>query len=265
MSSSPAPAIQGDMLNEGNGKRKRTRASVLKDDSVSTSQPNPKGRRTDNDRLHGDTASPHRGFLADEERAGQAPGNSGKGEAGEPAKAKQNGKDQAKASGKKAASAFGEVKEEEASTSPLPEKCQVDGSPLYIVERQLGKGGFGQVYVGRKADMITGSSQSSDDTGGAEYMALKFEHRSSKGCKYGPPYEWTVYDCLDSMPGVPRVYYKGEKEHLAQPQIPYFLFCAEFSSQHLCPCASALALNPNPSLRGGSSCLRPVLRLFLEP
>ena len=26
-------------------------------------------------------------------------------------------------------------------------------------------------------------------------MALKFEHRSSKGCNYGPPYEWSVYKC----------------------------------------------------------------------
>jgi len=24
-------------------------------------------------------------------------------------------------------------------------------------------------------------------------VALKFEHRSSKGCSYGPPYEWSVY------------------------------------------------------------------------
>jgi hypothetical protein len=24
-------------------------------------------------------------------------------------------------------------------------------------------------------------------------VALKFEHRSSKGCNYGPPYEWSVY------------------------------------------------------------------------
>ena len=24
-------------------------------------------------------------------------------------------------------------------------------------------------------------------------VALKFEHRSSKGCNYGPPYEWQVY------------------------------------------------------------------------
>ncbi len=31
-------------------------------------------------------------------------------------------------------------------------------------------------------------------------VALKFEHRSSKGCNYGPPYEWQVYKwvkCLD--------------------------------------------------------------------
>jgi len=24
-------------------------------------------------------------------------------------------------------------------------------------------------------------------------LALKFEHRSSKGCNYGTPYEWSVY------------------------------------------------------------------------
>lgn len=24
-------------------------------------------------------------------------------------------------------------------------------------------------------------------------VAIKFEHRNSKGCNYGPPYEWQVY------------------------------------------------------------------------
>lgn len=24
-------------------------------------------------------------------------------------------------------------------------------------------------------------------------MALKFEHKNSKGCNFGPPYEWSVY------------------------------------------------------------------------
>ncbi len=34
-------------------------------------------------------------------------------------------------------------------------QCQVGGSPIYIVERKLGKGGFGQVYVGRRAQTTT--------------------------------------------------------------------------------------------------------------
>ncbi len=34
-------------------------------------------------------------------------------------------------------------------------QCQVGGSPIYIVERKLGKGGFGQVYVGRRAVATT--------------------------------------------------------------------------------------------------------------
>ncbi|RWW82617.1 hypothetical protein BHE74_00008934 [Ensete ventricosum] len=51
--------------------------------------------------------------------------------------------------------------EEEGSTAPLPEK--VGSSPVYKIERKLGKGGFGQVYVGRRVsatnanDRITGS------------------------------------------------------------------------------------------------------------
>nr|GMD86552.1 casein kinase 1-like protein HD16 isoform X1 [Ipomoea batatas] len=36
------------------------------------------------------------------------------------------------------------------SAAPLPEKVQVGGSPVYKIERKLGKGGFGQVYVGRR-------------------------------------------------------------------------------------------------------------------
>ena len=31
---------------------------------------------------------------------------------------------------------------------------------------------------------------------GPAQVALKFEHRSSKGCNYGPPYEWSVYRWL---------------------------------------------------------------------
>ncbi|GMN50507.1 hypothetical protein TIFTF001_019656 [Ficus carica] len=78
--------------------------------------------------------------------------------------------------------------EEEGSTSPLPERVQIGNSPVYKLDRKLGKGGFGQVYVGRR---VTGGA------GGigadAFEVALKFEHRNSKGCSHGPPYEWQVY------------------------------------------------------------------------
>ncbi|XP_061369572.1 casein kinase 1-like protein HD16 isoform X3 [Gastrolobium bilobum] len=99
--------------------------------------------------------------------------------------------------------------EDDGSTAPLPEKVQVGCSPLYRVERKLGKGGFGQVYVGRRAGATTNSSER---TGSAAIeVALKFEHRSSKGCNYGPPYEWQVYNALGGSHGVPRVHYKGRQ------------------------------------------------------
>ncbi|KAI4381900.1 hypothetical protein MLD38_007922 [Melastoma candidum] len=75
----------------------------------------------------------------------------------------------------------GNAGEDEGNTAPLPEKVQVGGSPVYKIERKLGKGGFGQVYVGRRA----ASANSSGPLG----VALKFDHRNSKGCNYGPPYE----------------------------------------------------------------------------
>ncbi|KAH9613297.1 hypothetical protein KSS87_016092, partial [Heliosperma pusillum] len=93
------------------------------------------------------------------------------------------------------------------STSPIPDKVQVGGSPMYKIEKKLGKGGFGQVYVGRHV-----GGNTSERTGpGAYEVALKFEHRSSKGCNYGPPYEWQVYTTLGGSHGVPRVHYKGRQ------------------------------------------------------
>ncbi|KAL0338051.1 UNVERIFIED_CONTAM: Casein kinase-like protein HD16 [Sesamum calycinum] len=78
--------------------------------------------------------------------------------------------------------------EEDASTTPVPERVQVGNSPVYKTERKLGKGGFGQVYVGRRVS--GGTERTGPD---AIEVALKCEHRSSKGCNYGPPYEWQVY------------------------------------------------------------------------
>ncbi|ERN03898.1 hypothetical protein AMTRI_Chr05g64900 [Amborella trichopoda] len=96
--------------------------------------------------------------------------------------------------------------EEEGSTAKLPERIQLGNSPVYKLERKLGKGGFGQVYVGRR---ITGGTERTGPD--AVEVALKFEHRSSKGCNYGPPYEWQVYNTLNGCYGLPLVHHKGRQ------------------------------------------------------
>ena len=53
----------------------------------------------------------------------------------------------------------------------FPLQCQVGGSPVYIVERKLGKGGFGQVYVGRRAQQTTAK-----DGPNANFVSLDCRH-----------------------------------------------------------------------------------------
>ncbi|GAB2222280.1 hypothetical protein Droror1_Dr00013489 [Drosera rotundifolia] len=96
--------------------------------------------------------------------------------------------------------------DDEGFHAPIPEKVHVGGSPVYKVGRKLGKGGFGQVYLGRRVTPINLNERIGP---GAVEVALKFEHRNSKGCSYGPPNEWQVYNCLGGSHGVPRVHYKG--------------------------------------------------------
>ena len=84
---------------------------------------------------------------------------------------------------------------------------------MYKVERKLGKGGFGQVYVGTRLSSA-GTRPSHEGGSNAVQVALKFEHRSSKGCNYGPPYEWSVYNAFSTLGGilgVPKVHYKGRQ------------------------------------------------------
>uniref|UniRef100_A0A453JEJ0 non-specific serine/threonine protein kinase n=1 Tax=Aegilops tauschii subsp. strangulata TaxID=200361 RepID=A0A453JEJ0_AEGTS len=65
--------------------------------------------------------------------------------------------------------------------------------------------GFGHVFVGRR---LTGGNGRG---AGAQEVAIKFEHNTSKGCNYGPPYEWHVYSALGGTHGVPKVHYKGRQ------------------------------------------------------
>lgn len=97
--------------------------------------------------------------------------------------------------------------EDEGNISAFPDEVRVGQSPVYKVERKLGKGGFGQVFLGRR---LSGGNDRTSGSGATE-VALKFEHQKSKGCNYGPPHEWQVYSNLGTSYGVPKVHYKGKQ------------------------------------------------------
>ena len=76
-------------------------------------------------------------------------------------------------------------------------------------------------------------------------VALKFEHRSSKGCNYGPPYEWSVYRSVDLLSA-----YHGSGIHMPSLQ-------ASCSRLHICLlgslCFALILLFPFQQLLGRHS------------
>ena len=117
-----------------------------------------------------------------------------------------NNEDAAANNNAAAAAPAADNKKTKETETPIPETVQVGGSPVYKVDKKLGKGGFGQVYLGQRAH-----ATKDKDGPNANQVALKLEHRSSKGCNYGPPYEWSVYGALGSVLGIPKVHYKGRQ------------------------------------------------------
>eukprot|EP00955_Chlamydomonas_euryale_P036271 350389-Chlamydomonas_euryale.AAC.2 len=93
-------------------------------------------------------------------------------------------------------------------------QVSVGNSPIYIPEKKLGKGGFGQVWLGRRMVQRKKGADGGAILEGASAteVALKLEHKTSKGCTNGPPYEWHVYTQLGDSYGVPKVHYKGQQD-----------------------------------------------------
>ncbi|DBB13465.1 hypothetical protein WJX82_005200 [Trebouxia sp. C0006] len=97
--------------------------------------------------------------------------------------------------------------DEEDDMHPVPAKTQVGSSPTYHVDKRLGKGGFGQVFLGRRVVVRRNSRDTKP-----HQVALKFEHKTSKGCtSSGTPYEWGIYQNLGEVYGLPKMHYKGKQ------------------------------------------------------
>lgn len=72
-------------------------------------------------------------------------------------------------------------------------QVQVGGSPQYKVERKLGKGGFGQVFVGRR---VSGGTERLSGPGAMEVKFLY--HAINIGCYKYFPFENRILDNLFS-------------------------------------------------------------------
>eukprot|EP01026_Neomeris_dumetosa_P005083 TRINITY_DN1139_c1_g1_i1.p1 TRINITY_DN1139_c1_g1~~TRINITY_DN1139_c1_g1_i1.p1 ORF type:complete len:762 (+),score=111.15 TRINITY_DN1139_c1_g1_i1:172-2457(+) len=125
--------------------------------------------------------------------------------------AKQDKRNQQALGGVKVGGVFQQENEDEDFKYPVPECVQVTYSPQYQVVKRLGKGGFGQVFLGRRIGKSVGHRGGREQ--GTE-VALKMEHKSSKGCISGnPPQEWLIYQQIqnggDSY-GIPKMYFSGQ-------------------------------------------------------
>lgn len=74
-------------------------------------------------------------------------------------------------------------------------QVQVGSSPVYKVERKLGKGGFGQVYVGRRV------SGGSDRTGPDAIEVWPMAHFHVLGCWKHNHFESDAYRSLSFTGG----------------------------------------------------------------
>lgn len=63
-------------------------------------------------------------------------------------------------------------------------QVQVGGSPVYRIERKLGKGGFGQVYVGRRIPPPPALADRTGPGAAEVWQFLFYDHFYSWLCKW---------------------------------------------------------------------------------
>ena len=77
-------------------------------------------------------------------------------------------------------------------------QVQIGGSPVYVVEKKLGKGGFGQVFVGRRTGNGTGKDNALQQVGWKECAGdMALTHCSPEGV--------VAQHCIECAPGCTQV------------------------------------------------------------